>query len=38
MSDPTGQAKVNAVAQAFRARYGAIPQVFSAPGRVNLIG
>jgi galactokinase len=38
MSDPTGQAKVNAVAQAFRARYGAIPQVFSAPGRVNLTG
>jgi galactokinase len=35
MSD---QAKVSALAQAFSERYGASPRVFSAPGRVNLIG
>jgi galactokinase len=35
MSD---QAKVSALAQAFSERYGATPRVFSAPGRVNLIG
>jgi galactokinase len=35
MSDP---AKVSALAQAFRERFGATPSVFSAPGRVNLIG
>jgi galactokinase len=35
MSD---QAKVNALAQAFSERYGTSPRVFSAPGRVNLIG
>jgi galactokinase len=35
MSD---QAKVSALAQAFRERFGASPRIFSAPGRVNLIG
>jgi galactokinase len=35
MSD---QAKVSALAQAFNERYGSAPRVFSAPGRVNLIG
>ena len=30
--------KVRAVAQAFRERFGGNPLVFSAPGRVNLIG
>jgi galactokinase len=35
MSD---QAKVSALAQAFSERYSASPRVFSAPGRVNLIG
>jgi len=38
MSDPSGQARVSAVAQAFTERYGNTPRVFSAPGRVNLIG
>jgi len=38
MSDPSGPARVSAVAQAFTERYGATPRVFSAPGRVNLIG
>jgi galactokinase len=35
MSD---QAKVSALAQAFSERYGKTARVFSAPGRVNLIG
>jgi galactokinase len=35
MSD---QAKVIALARAFSERYGTSPRVFSAPGRVNLIG
>jgi galactokinase len=33
-----GAAKVRALAQAFRERFQADPLIFSAPGRVNLIG
>jgi galactokinase len=32
------RAKVSALAQAFSERYGSSPRIFSAPGRVNLIG
>jgi galactokinase len=36
LSDPSG--KVNALSEAFRERFQRQPELFSAPGRVNLIG
>ncbi len=38
MSEPSGQARLNALSQAFTQRYGKSPRLFSAPGRVNLVG